>query len=113
MTPKLIRLLVLAAMLLMPLGMAHPAAAQARSMPAMTEMAGMTMPDQHCPNGDAQHGGKAMPGDCTMACASALPAADPPRPSLARASSLRVDVPHLDRLIGVLPEIATPPPRSA
>jgi hypothetical protein len=113
-TQKLIRLFILVAIMLLPLGMSHPgAAAQARSMPAMTEMAGTTMPDQHCPNGDPQHGSKAMPGDCTMACASALPAADPPQPLLNRATSLRVNVPHFDRLIGVLPEIATPPPRRA
>jgi hypothetical protein len=99
-----LRLLVFIAVVLMPFGMA---AAPAASMQHQQ----MTMPMQHCPEPGSSHHSTGALADCTMACASALPATDlqiadahpvskfTPRPTLVAA------------LPGIELEIATPPPR--
>ena len=99
-----VRLMVMFAVLLMPLGMAPaPAAAHVQ------HHASMPMP--HCP--DQQHDPVTKGGiaECTMACAAALPAV-----SGASAEPLRiVCTPErpaaAQRLDDLHPETATPPPR--
>lgn len=102
----LAKLLLMLAVLLMPFGMAAPAAAAANpAHPA----AAMAM--QHCPD---QRGGPHHQGgfaECTMACAAALPAvASSAQPALlfVVAPTLRV---LAEPLLGLHPETATPPPR--
>jgi hypothetical protein len=98
------KLLLLAALLLMPAGMAvRPAAAQA--------MPSATMPMQHCPDRPASDDGKAGIPQCMMACSAALPAADAP----ASGPPVIVCVPEkparAEILSGIHPETATPPPK--
>ena len=100
----MMKLLLLIAMLLMPLGMVPAAAA-----PAHHYMAGGAM--GHCPDQAPSHGKKAGFAECTMACAAALPAMDTPD---AQGPLIAADPPRLagtDMLTGLHPETATPPPR--
>ena len=105
MAAALFRLLTLVALLWMPMGMATaPASAQALDHSAMAG-------SPHC--GDQPDGGKAPASkamDCTAAC-TALPASPAPIPALPAKPeaprSLAVSAPFG----GIVPEIATPPPR--
>jgi hypothetical protein len=100
----ILRMLVLASLMLMPFGMgAAPAASMHHQQ--------MTM--QHCPQPDSRsHSTRAL-ADCTMACASALPATDL---QIADAHPLSKFTPR-PALVAALPgielEIATPPPRQS
>jgi hypothetical protein len=101
---RLFRLLALIAVLLMPIGMSPAAAASHRAPTA-------GMPMQHCPEQNPNRHAKAAFVDCTMACSAALPAAD-----LLRAEPVIIRNAPVERLfaralIGIQPEIATPPPR--
>jgi hypothetical protein len=100
------RLFLLVAVLLMPLGMtAAPAAAEHHH--------GASMPMQHCPEQRTKHHSKAAFAECTMACASALPAVDRVQePRMAYASPLVAAV-TVHELQGLHPETETPPPRIA
>jgi hypothetical protein len=99
---SMLRLLTLIAVLLMPLGMAAPVAAH--------QSASMGMPMQHCPEpASKQHGNAA--GECTMACSAALPAADAVVPGRPLISCVPVASPAVQRLSGLHPDTATPPPR--
>jgi hypothetical protein len=101
----LARLVLVLAVLLMPFGMAPAAASVAHPS---TDMA---MPMGHCDQKGSTHDRKGGVAECTMVCASALPAAfgragerplvicEPAQP--ASATPLR----------GLDPETATPPPR--
>jgi hypothetical protein len=108
MREALAKLLLIAAVLLMPFGMAMPAAAAEHHLTAAAPSA-----MQHCPDEgstDQRHSGS---GECTMACASALPAVSPsvdPVLALIAAPSLRV---LAEPMTGLHPETATPPPRLA
>ena len=98
------KLICLLTVLLMPFGMVPAAAASHHTPMASTPM-------QHCPEPGSKHESKGAFAECTMACATALPALDqsqgqpmpidrePVRPSLAQ---------HLSDLH---PDIATPPPK--
>jgi hypothetical protein len=97
------KLLVLLAVLLMPLGMAAPAAAN--------QSASMSMPMQHCPEQTPKHDTKTAFGECTMACSAALPAADTVAVKGPLISCVPVDCPAVQRLSGLHPDPATPPPR--
>lgn len=103
------RLLLLLAVLLMPLGMA-PAAASASPVGHHQMMAGMGM--EHCPDRSNKHDEDKGLAMCSMACASALPAQELARDEipLRRHQHLIPMVAHTLR--GILPEIATPPPKS-
>lgn len=107
MREALARLLLIAAILFMPIGMAAPAAAL--SPDARTALSAM----EHCSEeGTADHRQGGV-DECTMACAAALPAIDrTDGQSLApvAAPSLRV---LAAPLTGLHPETATPPPRLA
>jgi hypothetical protein len=101
----LARLVILFAVLLMPLDMA-PAAA---SVPHQR----MDMPMGHCPDQGSHHDMKSGIAECTMACAGALPAAD-----LARHQPLLVVCEPIQpaaaqRLHGLHPDPATPPPKDS
>lgn len=100
----LLRLLAFVAVVLMPFGMAAAPAAPMQHQQ-------MTMPMKHCPEPDSSKHSTGAPADCTMACASALPATDL---EIARTHPLSKDTPapgvHA-ALTGIELEIATPPPR--
>lgn len=95
---------IVLSVLLMPLGMAPVAAAQAHSTPVATM--------EHCPDQGSNHDSNASFARCALACASVLPAAgllaigrvEPPEAPVA------VVVPLSD---GLLPTIETPPPRAS
>ncbi|QNM81731.1 hypothetical protein H8M03_06540 [Sphingomonas sabuli] len=100
-----IRLLTLLAVMLMPFGMATAASPPPSSHAAMAE---------HCPDGQqapSHHDG--MVGECTMACASALPAAVPERTASDAVAPPVLLSAAIARLAGMELEIATPPPRLA
>jgi hypothetical protein len=103
------KLLILLALLAMPLGMASASAGeQAHHQPANHESMGHCA-DKEPAKADLEPGIAA----CTMACAAALPAAGPfaaVRPALAAAPLPALP---MKALVGVLLEIATPPPRAA
>jgi hypothetical protein len=100
------RLVVLLAVLLMPFGM-EPSAATGHE----GAMMGMTM--EHCPDQSMRQQHSDGLATCSMACSSALPAQE-----LVRDEG-PVRIPQLvlpsrgHALHGILPEIATPPPRFA
>jgi hypothetical protein len=102
MTRLIAKLLLLAAMLLMPLGM-NPASA-ATGYHAMTAM-------NHCPGQDSGHDSRSGIAGCTMACASALPAVDFADPELVMITRQPVQRAAAERLYGLHPETATPPPK--
>jgi len=107
MRQALARLLLIAAMLLMPLGMAAPAAAVSHHAPAASSAM------SHCPDQGSPDQRQSGLGECTMACASALPAIAP----TGEHSLAPVVAPNLrllsEPLAGLHPETATPPPRLA
>jgi hypothetical protein len=104
------RLLVALAVLVMPLGM-HPAAGApiVRHSAAMP----MSMPMQHCPEQGSKHHTNGAFAECTMACSSALPAADSVRQEPAGFHRSPVAPAAVDVLDGLHPDIATPPPKRA
>ena len=104
---RLINLLTLVALALMPFGMAAPAAAAGHhSAPAVSGA-------QHCP--DQEGVPRAMDGisECTMACASTLPAIAPTDGQLLAPVAPPNLRPLAKPLTGLHPETATPPPRLA
>jgi hypothetical protein len=98
------RLALLIALMLMPFGMA-PSPASPTQDPMMADMA-----MGHCPD-QGSHNGKYGFAECTMACAAALPAIDASREALLPVSSDPVLPAAAQRLHGLHPETATPPPR--
>jgi hypothetical protein len=114
MMARLIRLLALLAVLMLPLGMAQAS----RTTDHLARHSAMTLhsaaaASNHC--GMPGQLGAALPGHCTMACASMLPAVFAGPSSLA---ATMID----DRLVNsrvpevlhsLVLEIATPPPRAA
>ena len=98
----LAKLLLVFAMLLMPLGMAPAAAAHHRTM------AGMQM--EHCPDQKSDHHSGGIT-ECTMVCAPALPAAAASTPERAFVARQPVALVLVERLHGLHPETATPPPK--
>ena len=100
-----IRLLALIAVLVMPLGMSAVPAVAHEAHPA----AGMAMP--HCPDQPAKHDAKGAFAECTMACSAALPAIDGAGPRGPLIECVPVDCPAVQRLSGLHPDTATPPPK--
>jgi hypothetical protein len=98
-----LKLLLLLAVLLMPLGMAPAAAA----MPSHSA----SMPMGHCPDQAPKHDMKGGIAECTMACAGALPAADLARDEPITLACERAVAIIQHELRGLHPETATPPPR--
>ena len=101
------RLMVLVAVLLMPLGMSPAAAA-----PVHHEMAA-GMPMGHCPDQAPGHDKKSGFGECTMACAAALPAIEAPAAGLPIIPPELPRLASIGRLHGLHPETAIPPPRAS
>jgi len=102
---QILALLALLAVIVMPFGMAPAQASSAQHH----AMAGMPM--EHCP--DQQSPGALHAGfsECTMACSSALPPLDATpamTPMMVSAEPLQTAA---ERLHGLHPETATPPPR--
>ncbi|HWI89510.1 MAG TPA: hypothetical protein VNS11_09775 [Sphingomicrobium sp.] len=101
------RIALMLAILLMPLGMAPSAASEAHQAMA----AGAPM--EHCPDQAPRHDPKGALAQCTMACAAAAPAstASAQEPHLIASA---IAMPGLtQRLRGLHPDTATPPPRLA
>jgi len=104
-TRLLARLLVVVAVLLMPLGMATGA-------PPAHEAHGATgMAMEHCPDQAPKPDAKGALAGCTMACSSALPAAEMV-PAIAWPIHLAsVHPAPIASLQGIDPDTATPPPK--
>lgn len=100
------KLLLLASLLLMPLGMA-PAAADAAQHPGTMA----SMPVGHCADEDSSHSPKSGIAECMMACAAALPAAEMRRERPLLIASRDVAIPVSKPLRGLHPGPATPPPK--
>jgi hypothetical protein len=105
-TRQISKLLLLIAVLLMPFGMATAPAAAA-------ENHGTSMPMQHCPEPGSKQSGKSMVAECTMACAAALPAMDHAAAEAPRILCLPAQPAVAQRLNGLHPDIATPPPKAS
>lgn len=104
------RLLVLLAVLLMPVAM-QSAAASASHTDHHAMMAGTAM--GHCPEQSSGHQHNDGLATCSMVCASILPAQELARDDTRlRDHQLVAPVPTRT-LHGILPEIATPPPKLA
>ena len=102
-----LRLLMLVAVAILPLGMA---AAPAAPIHHQQMMAGMPM-EEHCPDKKSPSSGALA--DCTMACAAALPAADLSAVE-PHAVAQSLPEPSLEPELSSLDlEIATPPPRAS
>ena len=100
------KLLTLVAVLLLPLGMNSAPAAAATHHGSMA-----SMPVEHCPEQSPKHVGKAGFVECTMACSAALPAADFRGHDPLMIACTPVEPCVADRLHGLHPETATPPPK--
>jgi hypothetical protein len=102
----ILRLLVLATLMLMPLGMAAAPAAPLHQQTAM--------PMGHCSERDSTPHPTGALAACTMACASALPATDlQPVAGAHPVSKFTPTAPVVAALTGIELEIATPPPRQS
>ncbi|HJU77775.1 MAG TPA: hypothetical protein VJ597_07615, partial [Sphingomicrobium sp.] len=90
--------------MLMPLGMTvAPAAAHHRTAAAM--------PMEHCPEPAPSHDTKSGFVECTMACSAALPAVGSPVPMRPLILCGPVESSLSNRLQGLHPDTATPPPK--
>jgi len=99
-----LRLLAILAVMFMPFGMA---AAPAAPM----EHQQMAMPMQHCPEPNSSRHSSGALADCTMACASALPATHLEIAAAHPASRFLPQAAPIAALSEIQLEIATPPPR--
>jgi len=99
------RLLVLVAVLLMPIDMAAAGATPLRHSDSAE------MPMGHCPDNTPMSRGKAGIVECTMACSAALPAADVAADAPIEIVCQRLQPSIAQRLDGLHPETATPPPK--
>ena len=97
------KLAALFALLLMPLGMAAPAASPAHRPASAVAM-------EHCPDMPSKDG-KSVPSACVANCAAALPAASPAPPEPALLGRSHVERVDFETPSGLHPETATPPPR--
>ena len=105
MREALAKLLLIAAILLMPFGMAAPAAAASHHAPAATAAMG------HCPDRAPASGHQDGISECTMGCAASLPAISGPADQLLLAIAAPDVGAPVERLTGLHPETVTPPPR--
>jgi len=100
----LARMVLLAAVLLMPFGMnAVPAASPQHHSAAM--------PMQHCPEQAPAHQPKSGFAECTMACATALPASDAGGAAAFQIAGVPPEAAAIQQLHGLDPDTATPPPK--
>ena len=101
------RIALMVAILLMPLGMTPSAASEPHHMMAAAS------PMQHCPDQAPGHDPKGALAQCTMACSAAVPAstASAEEPLMIAAEVVTPAV--AERLHGLHPETATPPPKLA
>jgi hypothetical protein len=104
----LARLLLVAAVLLMPLGMSDAAARQ--PAPAAPHV---MMSMSHCPDSAPDHHRKGGIAECTMMCAAALPATQLACAGQPVVRSEPSPAETAAQLHGLHPETATPPPRNS
>lgn len=105
MTVALLRLLTLLALVLMPIGMTNAPAA-ASSMPTSHDMAMVG----HCNDQPGEDETPVSKMDCTAMCAALLATDAPARTSILRPKAPRT-IAIATPFVGVVPEIATPPPK--
>jgi len=105
MREALAKLLLIAAILLMPFGMGAPAAAASHHAPAATSAM------RHCPDQAPASGHQGGVSECTMGCAASLPAISDPADQLLLAIAAPGPGAPAERLTGLHPETVTPPPR--
>ena len=96
-----LRMILMLAILLMPLGM----------QPASAATHPTAMPMSHCPEQGTHHSSKDAVGGCTMACSAALPASETAADELMPPTRLPLFAAKPHALVGLHAEIATPPPR--
>jgi hypothetical protein len=101
----MLRLIALIAVVLMPLGMQPSTAAPSH------HAISASMPIQHCPDSNDGHQMKGGIAECTMACAGALPAAELLRGELPLIACVPLQPVLAQRLQGLHPDTATPPPK--
>ena len=102
----LTKMLLLAAVLLTPLGMqAAPAA------PVMHQQMAAGMPMNHCPEQAPKRAGHVGFTECTMACSAALPAGDLRQHESPPIDCAPVQAEAVPQLRGLHPDTATPPPK--
>jgi hypothetical protein len=99
------KLLLFLAVLLMPLGMSVPAAAEAHAA-AAADMS-------HCRDQAPEQSRSSAVDQCTMGCSAALPAVDLPVLLVAAPNRTLLEPTAVGRLRGIQIGTATPPPRSA
>ena len=99
------KLLTLLAVLLMPFGMSSAHATAEHHGPTAS------MPMEHCPDQGSKPDQKGGIAECTMACASALPAVTPAPGEVMTFTPLVCSARLVETLHGLNPEIATPPPK--
>lgn len=99
------KLLVLLAVLVMPLGMAPASATQQH-----TQSAASSMPMEHCPDPPPKQEQGAS-AQCTMACASTLPATGAATADVAMIVCSPQPPAAAQLLNSLHPETATPPPK--
>lgn len=103
----LTRLMLLIAVMLMPLGMTPVGASSPHGEPtAATVM-------NHCVGHGSGRAAKDSNGECAMACAAALPAADNVYSDAPPFVEQSVNLAAVERLVGLEPETVTPPPKRA
>jgi len=102
MTRLIGKLTILLAVLLMPFGMVAPVEAHT---------SGMAM--SHCPDQESNHQQKGVSLECTMACASALPAVEALLDEPPSADPIQFAVAPTEPLRGLHPDTATPPPKAS
>ena len=101
------KLFTLIAVLFLPFGMGSAHATFVHRAPMAK------MPMGHCPDQPVSHGSSDGTAACTMACAAALPACETPAAQeLGFAATLQSALP-VPTLRGLIPDIATPPPKHA
>jgi hypothetical protein len=100
----ILRLLTLAAVLLMPLGMAE-------ALATAHDSAHAGMPMQHCPDQGSKPESKGALAECTMACSAALPAQEAARQGTPQIAPMPIVPAAAQVLHGLHPDTATPPPK--
>ena len=105
---RLVKLLVLLAMVSTTFGMTvSPASAEGHQEPATN----MSM--QHCPKQAPGHDSKGGFVECTMACSAALPAVDLPQTQHLLIAAAPTAPAAARELHGLHPDTATPPPKAS
>ena len=102
----MIRLLTMAAVLMLPFAMAAAPAA-----PATAHHSSAAVPADHCSDNPAENATGTVGHNCMMPCSAALPAPEPAPDQDSPVSRGHAPASPEPKLAGILLEIATPPPK--